>query len=74
MCADKQDATSFLGSSPASSRTFKHLNTDGAALSGSFQVTESPITSGTILVTGGTGSFGSTMVRRLLQSGVDEIR
>lgn len=37
-------------------------------------MTESPITSGTILVTGGTGSFGSTMVRRLLQSGVDEIR
>jgi len=32
------------------------------------------ITSGTVLVTGGTGSFGSTMVRRLLASGVDEVR
>src|SRR5690606_37951903 len=31
-------------------------------------------TKGTILVTGGTGSFGSTMVRRLLQTDVDEIR
>lgn len=29
---------------------------------------------GPILVTGGTGSFGSTMVRRLLQTDVDEIR
>jgi len=28
----------------------------------------------TILVTGGTGSFGSTMVRRLLASGVGEVR
>ena len=32
------------------------------------------ITAGVVLVTGGTGSFGSTMVRRLLRSGVDEIR
>ncbi len=33
-----------------------------------------PIT-GTVLVTGGTGSFGSTMVRRLLQSdGVEQVR
>ncbi|MDN4163304.1 SDR family NAD(P)-dependent oxidoreductase [Nocardioides abyssi] len=29
---------------------------------------------GPVLVTGGTGSFGSTMVRRLLASGVDEVR
>lgn len=28
----------------------------------------------TVLVTGGTGSFGSTMVRRLLDSGVEEVR
>lgn len=28
----------------------------------------------TVLVTGGTGSFGSTMVRRLLDQGVEEIR
>lgn len=34
----------------------------------------SPVDSGVVLVTGGTGSFGSTMVRRLLASGVDEIR
>jgi UDP-N-acetylglucosamine 4,6-dehydratase len=34
----------------------------------------SPVTGGVVLVTGGTGSFGSTMVRRLLKSGVDEIR
>ncbi len=33
-----------------------------------------PIKSGTVLVTGGTGSFGGTMVRRLLQNGVDQIR
>ncbi|MFK5636024.1 polysaccharide biosynthesis protein [Ornithinimicrobium sp. LYQ103] len=31
-------------------------------------------TQGPILVTGGTGSFGSTMVRRLLQTDIDEIR
>ncbi|GAB2779715.1 polysaccharide biosynthesis protein [Nocardioides salsibiostraticola] len=31
-------------------------------------------TEGPILVTGGTGSFGSTMVRRLLQTDVEEIR
>jgi UDP-N-acetylglucosamine 4,6-dehydratase len=37
-------------------------------------VTASPISSGVVLVTGGTGSFGSTMVRRLLDSGVDQIR
>lgn len=37
-------------------------------------MTSSPINSGTVLVTGGTGSFGSTMVRRMLQSGVEEIR
>lgn len=30
--------------------------------------------SSTVLVTGGTGSFGSTMVRRLLDSGVSEVR
>ncbi len=29
---------------------------------------------GTVLVTGGTGSFGGTMVRRLLASGVEEVR
>ena len=29
---------------------------------------------GPVLVTGGTGSFGSTMVRRLLDRGVDEVR
>lgn len=29
---------------------------------------------GPVLVTGGTGSFGSTMVRRLLATGIDEIR
>jgi UDP-N-acetylglucosamine 4,6-dehydratase len=28
----------------------------------------------TVLVTGGTGSFGHTMVRRLLHSGVGEVR
>lgn len=33
-----------------------------------------PITSGVVLVTGGTGSFGSTMVRRLLEANVDEVR
>ena len=37
-------------------------------------MTHSPITAGTVLVTGGTGSFGSTMVRRLLQNDVDEVR
>lgn len=31
-------------------------------------------TEGPVLVTGGTGSFGSTMVRRLLKTDVDEIR
>lgn len=31
-------------------------------------------TEGPILVTGGTGSFGATMVRRLLQTDIDEIR
>lgn len=36
--------------------------------------TESPVDRGCVLVTGGTGSFGSTMVRRLLETGVDEIR
>jgi UDP-glucose 4-epimerase len=30
--------------------------------------------SGVVLVTGGTGSFGSTMIRRLLANGVEEIR
>lgn len=34
----------------------------------------SPVDSGTVLVTGGTGSFGSTMVRRLLETDVDEVR
>ena len=29
---------------------------------------------GPVLVTGGTGSFGSTMVRRLLDRGVEEVR
>lgn len=33
-----------------------------------------PIVSGPVLVTGGTGSFGSTMVRRLLETDIDEIR
>ena len=28
----------------------------------------------TVLVTGGTGSFGSTMVRRLLDQGIEEVR
>lgn len=37
-------------------------------------MTGSPISSGTVLVTGGTGSFGSTMVRRLLQGNIDEVR
>lgn len=35
---------------------------------------DSPVDSGCVLVTGGTGSFGSTMVRRLLETRVDEIR
>jgi len=34
----------------------------------------SPVSSGTVLVTGGTGSFGASMVRRLLRTGVEEIR
>lgn len=34
----------------------------------------SPIDSGTVLVTGGTGSFGTTVVRQLLAQGVDEVR
>ncbi|MGW5360160.1 polysaccharide biosynthesis protein [Actinopolymorpha pittospori] len=34
----------------------------------------SPVDSGCVLVTGGTGSFGSTMVRRLLRTGVGEVR
>ena len=29
---------------------------------------------GPVLVTGGTGSFGSTMVRRLLQTDIEEVR
>lgn len=37
-------------------------------------MTSSPVNSGVVLVTGGTGSFGSTMVRRLLHTDVDEIR
>lgn len=37
-------------------------------------MTPPPINSGTVLVTGGTGSFGSSMARRLLATGVDEIR
>jgi UDP-N-acetylglucosamine 4,6-dehydratase len=37
-------------------------------------VAASGVSSGTVLVTGGTGSFGSTMVRRLLASGVEEVR
>lgn len=37
-------------------------------------VINSPVDSGCVLVTGGTGSFGSTMVRRLLGTRVDEIR
>ena len=37
-------------------------------------MTGSPVDSGTVLVTGGTGSFGSTMVRRLLDTDVAEIR
>ena len=35
---------------------------------------QTPSTDGVVLVTGGTGSFGSTMVRRLLDSGTQEIR
>lgn len=38
------------------------------------QRTPSPVDSGCVLVTGGTGSFGSTMVRRLLRTSVDQIR
>lgn len=34
----------------------------------------SPSVAGPVLVTGGTGSFGSTMVKRLLDVGVDEVR
>jgi len=34
----------------------------------------SPVSSGTVLVTGGTGSFGATMVRRLLATGVEQVR
>jgi UDP-N-acetylglucosamine 4,6-dehydratase len=34
----------------------------------------SPVDSGCVLVTGGTGSFGSTMVSRLLDTSVDEVR
>jgi UDP-N-acetylglucosamine 4,6-dehydratase len=33
-----------------------------------------PVESRTVLVTGGTGSFGSVMVRRLLATGADEVR
>lgn len=33
-----------------------------------------PITGSTVLITGGTGSFGSTMVKRLLGQGVAEVR
>jgi UDP-N-acetylglucosamine 4,6-dehydratase len=32
------------------------------------------VSGATVLVTGGTGSFGSTMVRRLLSTGADEVR
>ena len=36
---------------------------------------DSPVTdAGPVLVTGGTGSFGSTMVRRLLMTGVEQVR
>ncbi|MFD2082495.1 UDP-glucose 4-epimerase [Actinopolymorpha cephalotaxi] len=38
------------------------------------QQAQSPVDSGCVLVTGGTGSFGSTMVRRLLRTGVHEVR
>src|SRR5262245_38868657 len=34
----------------------------------------SPVDSGCVLVTGGTGSFGSTMVRRLLRTDAGEVR
>ena len=34
----------------------------------------SNLTSAVVTITGGTGSFGSTMARRLLQDGVSEIR
>ena len=37
-------------------------------------VRRSPVDSGVVLVTGGTGSFGSTMVRRLLATEVQEVR
>ena len=38
------------------------------------QASFTAVDSGRVLVTGGTGSFGSTMVRRLLDTDVDEIR
>ncbi len=34
----------------------------------------SPVDTGRVLVTGGTGSFGSTMVSRLLETNVDQVR
>ena len=37
-------------------------------------VSTSVVKEGVVLVTGGTGSFGSTMVRRLLETDVREIR
>ena len=37
-------------------------------------VTTSAVNEGTVLITGGTGSFGSTMVRRMLDTDVDEVR
>ena len=36
--------------------------------------TTTAVAQGTVLVTGGTGSFGSTMVRRLLEADVAEVR
>lgn len=39
-----------------------------------FAMFESDFSNATVCITGGTGSFGSTMVRRLLSTGVGEIR
>ena len=44
------------------------------ALSEGIHSTASPVDFGCVLVTGGTGSFGSTMVRRLLRTDVSEVR
>ena len=46
----------------------------GVCLAMGSAVSETIDANATILVTGGTGSFGSTMVRRLLANGVSEVR